>query len=124
ASETNPYAYLVKPFSDGQLCSAIEIALHHHQTDVQLRKRERWISTTLRAIGDGVIAADPEGRVTFLNPAAESLTGVSPEDAIGRTIVDVLHVVDRTGSEIPSVAQEAMEHGTVAHLPADSVLIA
>jgi len=34
-----------------------------------------WYATALNSIGEGVIAADPKGRVIFLNPAGERLTG-------------------------------------------------
>jgi PAS domain-containing protein len=35
------------------------------------------LQMTLASIGDGVIATDAEGRVTFLNKVAEDLTGLS-----------------------------------------------
>ena len=44
---------------------------------------------TLRSIGDGVIATDRRGRVRFLNPVAERLTGWSQKDAKGRLLKDV-----------------------------------
>ena len=38
---------------------------------------------TLRSVGDAVITTDVEGRVTFLNPVAESLTGWTLDEATG-----------------------------------------
>ena len=40
-----------------------------------LEQQRQWFAVTLASIGDGVIAADTSGRVTFMNPVAESLTG-------------------------------------------------
>jgi len=40
-----------------------------------LHFQEEWCRVTLASIGDAVITTDPEGRVTFLNSVAESLTG-------------------------------------------------
>ncbi|XBH02856.1 PAS domain-containing protein [Singulisphaera sp. Ch08] len=37
-----------------------------------------WYQVTLSAIGDAVLTTDPEGRVTYMNPVAESLTGSPP----------------------------------------------
>ena len=44
---------------------------------------------TLQSIGDGVITTDSSGRIEYLNPVAESLTGWSAADAIGHPIDDV-----------------------------------
>src|SRR4029453_14413998 len=38
-------------------------------------EQREWLRVTLSSIGDAVITTDTEGRVTFLNPVAESLTG-------------------------------------------------
>ena len=40
-----------------------------------LHEQRDWLLVTLSCIGDAVITTGLEGRVTFLNPVAESLTG-------------------------------------------------
>ena len=67
--ETQPYGYLLKPFDDRELRTAIEVALRKHELERELADRERWFSTTLRSIGDAVIAVDERQRVTFINPS-------------------------------------------------------
>ena len=44
---------------------------------------------TLQSIGDGVITCDAHGRVEYLNPVAEELTGWRLEDSLGRTIDEI-----------------------------------
>ena len=44
---------------------------------------------TLQSIGDGVITCDEHGRVEYLNPVAEELTGWRLEDSLGRTIDEI-----------------------------------
>ena len=41
----------------------------------EMRAREEWFRVTLTDIGDAVIATDKSGKVTFINPEAEKLTG-------------------------------------------------
>ena len=52
------------------------------------REKER-AQITLQSIGDGVISTDADGRVEYLNPTAEELTGWRLEDAAGRPVKDV-----------------------------------
>jgi PAS domain S-box-containing protein len=55
---------------------------------------ERRYAVTLASIGDAVIASDTQTRVTFLNPAAEALTGWPLADAIGRPLGEVFRIVN------------------------------
>ena len=49
---------------------------------------------TLQSIGDAVITTDSEGRIDYMNPVAESLTGWENREAQGQLIGEVLTVVD------------------------------
>src|SRR3972149_5150277 len=66
----------------GMMCGITE----RKRAEEKLSEREEWLSTTLSSIGDAVIATDTEGRVTFVNPAAQSLTGWGQEEAFGRPL--------------------------------------
>jgi signal transduction histidine kinase len=50
---------------------------------------EAELRAILAALGDAVIAADADGRVTFMNPGAETLTGWPAEQAKGRALVEI-----------------------------------
>lgn len=92
AKATRPHGYLLKPFNTRDLKSTIEIALAQHDLESRLVASERWTAMLLRAIGDGVIATDAEGRVSFLNPAAEQITGWTAAEALGRAVEEVCPV--------------------------------
>jgi len=68
-----------------------EISRHERYIH-EIRKREEWYRTTLSSIGDAVIATDRNGRVTFLNPVAEALTGTSLEQDAGKNIQEVFPI--------------------------------
>src|SRR3990170_5233785 len=90
-----------------------------------LRERERWLSTVMSSIGDAVIATDTEGRVTFLNPAAQSLTGWSQKEAVGRPLGAVFRVVSEdTGRHLDDLVTKVMQERVVVGLANHSALIA
>ncbi len=94
AKRTEPLGYLMKPVRAAELRSAIEIALYVHEMERQLRERERWYATTLRSMADAVIAVNVDAHITFVNPAAEELIGMSSEDAIDRPVQQVMRLLD------------------------------
>ncbi len=94
AKKTEPHGYLLKPVKPAELRSAIEVAVYRHGMEKQLRERERWFSTTLRSIADAVITVDLAGRVTFMNPAAELLTGTRMAQGMGRAASEVVPQLD------------------------------
>jgi len=56
AKITEPYGYILKPFEERELYTSIEMALYKHSVESRLKQREQWLSTTLKSIGDAVIA--------------------------------------------------------------------
>jgi PAS domain S-box-containing protein len=90
AKVTEPFGYILKPFDAREVQTTIEIALYKHRMDKQLRASEQWLGTTLRSLGDAVLATDTQGRITFMNPHAEALTGWTQAEAIGRHATEVL----------------------------------
>lgn len=122
AKSTGPHGYLLKPFHERDLRTTIEVALHKHAMESQLVARERWFATTLRSIGDAVIATDRHQKITFLNPVAEALTGWSSEDALGRALSEVLHLVDEDGRRVEGPLRGVLEELLRVELPPDALL--
>ncbi|HWW73824.1 MAG TPA: response regulator, partial [Pyrinomonadaceae bacterium] len=108
AKAAEPLGYLLKPFEERELRTTIETALYKHRAEVRLRESERWLATTLRSIGDSVIAADERGRVKLINPAAESLTGWPRDEALGRELAEVFQLADEaTGLRVEPATDAA-----------------
>ena len=98
AKISEPFGYIVKPFQDITLTSAIEMALYKHRMESRLRRSEQRLSTTLKSIGDGVIATDRKGAVSFVNTVAENLTGWPHEEAVGRYLQEVFRCLEQGGT--------------------------
>ncbi|MCE5279744.1 MAG: PAS domain S-box protein [Planctomycetaceae bacterium] len=70
----------------------------HKAGEEELQRQREWLRVTLTSIGDAVIATDAQGRVTFLNPEAASVTGWNESEAAGQPVTSVFHIIDeRTG---------------------------
>lgn len=104
ASKTEPEGYLLKPFNESELQSAVEIAISRSRSRSALVDREEQFMSTLRSMADGVIATDIVGNITYMNPVAESLTGWEFEEARSRVLGEVFKITDGSGREAPPFA--------------------
>lgn len=89
---TSPFGYILKPFDPAELRAAVMLALHRRRLDARLRAQTRWLTTTLRSIGEAVVASGSDRRIKLLNPVAERLLGCGQEQALGRLLDDVVRI--------------------------------
>ena len=107
---------------------SLRLTLRHMQEsaavdDVLFAERQR-AQVTLNSIGDGVISTDKEGRVTYLNPVAERMTGWSRDQAYGRMLGEVFQIIDGdTRESARNPMQLAVRQDRTVSLPHNSVLI-
>ncbi|HTU68616.1 MAG TPA: CHASE3 domain-containing protein [Steroidobacteraceae bacterium] len=90
----------------------------------RLRHSEERLATTLRSIGDAVIATDERGLVTLTNPVAEELTGWTLADARGRPLDEVFRIVnEQTRATVESPVTKVLRVGGIVGLANHTVLI-
>ena len=120
---TEPFAYVVKPFSERELRANIEMALYKHAVEGRLRKVEKWFAASMERVAEGVIATDSQGVVAFLNREAEALTGWKSAEAVGRTAPEVLALVSQAArTPVEGVIRRALAEGIVTYL-GDEILL-
>ncbi|MDQ3159914.1 MAG: diguanylate cyclase, partial [Pseudomonadota bacterium] len=86
-------------------------------------ERER-LRVTLHSIGDGVITADTTARVSYMNPVAETLTGWSSSEALGRPIDEVFRIFHGHGDEpAPNPIDFVLSTGAMGGLAHDTMLL-
>jgi len=100
AKYTQPYAYIIKPFEERELRTAIVLALYRHEMEQKLVQRERLFSTTLRSIGEAVFVTDVDDSVNFMNPIAEYLVGKPFTAAVGMKLTSILRLVDEYDKDV------------------------
>ncbi len=113
AKITEPFGYVLKPFEERELASIIEMALYKHKMEKKLKESERWLSTTLKSIGDGVITTDTKGRIIFMNAVAEELTGWKQKEALEKDLIDIFNIIDEeTRERIDNPVYQILAAGT------------
>ena len=114
----------------GLILAIIAYLLYHREHVVNglafraLDNEKEQFRTTLASIGDGVVVTDVNGVVSFLNPVAQTLTGLN-DDGLGRPVDEVFHIVnEETERPVVQPVREVMRHGVIAGLANHTVLVA
>ena len=94
------------------------------QAEAQLREQSEWFNITLASIGDGVIASNTHGMITFLNPVAERLTGWGAQDALGRPVEAIFRTRDEhTKQLLENPVTQVLRDGGIAQLATHKILV-
>ena len=100
-----------------QRVAAYEKQLALQESEEALRQHREWLRVTLNSIGDGVLATDTTGRITFLNPVAETLTGWKQDDALGQSVRSVFQTVnEETHAPTEDIVERGAARGVWRHL--------
>jgi diguanylate cyclase (GGDEF)-like protein/PAS domain S-box-containing protein len=94
------------------------------QAERMLYDEKERAQVTLDSIGDAVVACDTAMRITSLNPVAETLTGWSAPEALGKPFQEVVRLIDlESGAAALSPMKVAIGENRIVGLQADSALV-
>jgi PAS domain S-box-containing protein len=105
------------------LSTARDITEIKRVQDTRQASEERY-RTTVMSVGDGVISTDAKGCVEVLNPVAEALTGWKQEEAHGKPLEQVFHIInEQTRQSVDNPVRRVMREGRVVGLANHTVLV-
>lgn len=113
-AETAPYGF--QPYQSKELRAALEVALVKTTLERRLRESECWFASALRCVGDAVIATDPGGVVTFLNPVAEQMTRRSHDEARDQPIEQTMPLTASPDGKAMSPVRRALSENRAIDL--------
>ena len=109
----------------------------HEQTELKLRdakeqaeqhalvaeNQKNFSQLTLQSIVDAVVTTDTSGYITSMNPMAEQLSGWTEDDALGKPMIQVMHMLFESTRKRIYDPIENIEHKTVLDEPVSAILI-
>jgi diguanylate cyclase (GGDEF)-like protein/PAS domain S-box-containing protein len=94
------------------------------RAEAALAEEKERAEVTLASIGEAVVTTDDQGRVTYLNPVAERLTGWPAVQARGQPLLSIMRLIDSTSGESPQKAlEQAIEMGYLVSVGDNTQLI-
>ena len=114
-------------FEDGKpvrLVGAFQDITESRCMAAELAEQHELLRVTLQSIGDAVITTDAKSRVQWLNPVAERMTGWTREQALGRPLLQVFHIVnEETRAPSPDPVAACLAEGHVVGLANRTLLV-
>ncbi len=110
--------------SEERLVTSLSDIQKRRQAEALLFEEKERAQVTLASIADAVVTVDTAGRIEFLNPVAERLTGWPLEEARQRAVAEVFAVVDEgTGAPIVDPVARVLTDGAVIEADGNVVLL-
>lgn len=104
--------------------SVVLFASSRRNAEKELRRQHELLQVTLESIGDAVIATDADGKINFINPVAETLTGWTIGEAAGKPLDEIFHIVnEETREPVESPFTVIKRDGVVVGLANHTTLI-
>lgn len=124
AKVTGPFGYIVKPFKERELRVTIDVALYKHTMERKLKESEKWLATTIKSIGDAIVATDKDGLIVFMNPIAENLMGWKMEEAVNTRLTKIFNIINRsTRQPVENPVDKVIQVGSIVGLANHTILI-
>jgi PAS domain S-box-containing protein len=107
-----------------QVASALGIGIQRTKTEEELQQQREWFRVTLTSIGDAVMTTDASGKITFLNPVAQALTGWKPEETRGQPVENIFKIINQQNHEpAEDIVRRVLKDGSVVTLSNHTALI-
>lgn len=124
AKTASAYGYVIKPFHLRNLVVAIQVAIDRFEIERRLEDSQLTYATILNSIADGVIAVDVQGRLRFMNPVAERLTGWLCREAQEQQWHIVLSTTHSGGEQVDTdMVARALGSQAMLSLGGDAIMI-
>ncbi len=90
AKTTEPFGYIIKPFNNRELRTAIEMALYKHKMENKFKKTQERYKFLTENMADIVWTIDMNLQITFISSSIEKVLGITPEERKQQSLEDMV----------------------------------
>lgn len=120
---TEPFGYILKPYSSRELHAAISIALYKIKIEKELTAA-LWISEAFSSISDGIIVLELDGRVNLINLAAEKIIDKVTEQVVDKKWNEILQFHGETDDQkLLNAIDKVIAEGKSVHLRGSEISV-
>jgi len=92
--------------------------------ELEAYQAKEFAEVTLRSIGDGIVTTDKYGKIMFMNPVAEHLSGYLLDEASGKQLTDVMQLIcEKTNNNLPHPIDSCLASNEIIDIESDCVLV-
>jgi diguanylate cyclase (GGDEF)-like protein/PAS domain S-box-containing protein len=111
-------------FVDGGIVIVVRDITQRKKNELAIWAEKERAQVTLHSIGDAVITTDKQGKIEYLNPVAEQLTGWTNQEASGKDVTQVFNIVnEQNGKRVESPVKRCLREGRIVGLSNHTSLI-
>lgn len=90
AQMAEPYGYMLKPFTERELHTVLQMAFYKHQAQTRERELAHINQAILDNMTQGVMTVDARGMVLSVNLSASAMFGYLPEELLGQSVTRIM----------------------------------
>jgi len=109
----------------GFLARFINTAIQNMRNqELEAYQAKEFAEVTLRSIGDGIVTTDKYGKIMFMNPVAEELSGYLLDEVSGKQLTDVMKLIcEGTNNNLPHPIEGCLARNKIIDIDSDCVLV-
>ena len=93
---SEPFGYVLKPFEEREIHSAIQMALYKHKMERKLKEREEYFRAIIENSSDVIVILDRDGAIRYASPSVEQILGYTPGEMVDKKPFEFLHPDDES----------------------------
>ena len=101
-SHQEPFVKVETPAGQRANLDPQEIVKRSSETEKALRESEERFRSAMNNMAEGLYIIDPQGLMTYLNPAAEAIFGWTSAELLGKRLHDITHYMHPDGTPFPA----------------------